>query len=119
VCDHAYCLDQQYWVRDDGKGGQLIKAKCGADVELQLFRGIDPQPLLQPDVKVKVSSGNNHWGAMQAYCVALAMHALGRVQQQQQQQQQQSLITQSHDCATPMCVSVTAGPTSGQAVHAC
>jgi hypothetical protein len=41
-------------VRDDARGGQLVKAKCGADVVVQLFQGSDPQPLLLPDVQLKV-----------------------------------------------------------------
>lgn len=58
-------------MRDDGKGGQLIKAKCGADIELHLFRGIDPQPLLKPDVKVKVSSRWVHQGGTMQGCFSV------------------------------------------------
>jgi hypothetical protein len=41
-------------VRDDARGGQVVKAKCGADVVVQLFQGSDPQPLQQAGVQVKV-----------------------------------------------------------------
>jgi hypothetical protein len=37
MCGDADCLDQQYWVRDDGKGGQSLRGRCGAEVALQLF----------------------------------------------------------------------------------
>lgn len=32
-------FDGQYWVRDDGRGGQVLRAKCGADVFVQV-RGV-------------------------------------------------------------------------------
>jgi hypothetical protein len=54
ACTPSQCLDQQYWVRDDARGGQVVKAKCGADVVVQLFQGSDPQPLQQAGVQVKV-----------------------------------------------------------------
>jgi hypothetical protein len=41
-------------VRDDGKGGQLIKAKCGSDVCLQLVDKATGMPLVLPDVRLKL-----------------------------------------------------------------
>uniref|UniRef100_A0A383V5P7 Uncharacterized protein n=1 Tax=Tetradesmus obliquus TaxID=3088 RepID=A0A383V5P7_TETOB len=54
VCDDADCFDHQYWVRDDGKGGQLIKAKCGSDVCLQLVDKASNTPVVLPDVRLKL-----------------------------------------------------------------
>ncbi len=54
VCEGISCLDQQYWVRDDSKGGQLIKTRCGADIELQLVSRITNQPQFVPDARIKV-----------------------------------------------------------------
>jgi hypothetical protein len=34
----------------------VVKAKCGADVVVQLFQGNDPQPLQQAGVQVKVGA---------------------------------------------------------------
>jgi hypothetical protein len=39
VCEDASVFDGQYWVRDDGKGGQVVRAKCGADVYVQVGGG--------------------------------------------------------------------------------
>lgn len=39
VCEDAAVFDGQYWVRDDGKGGQMVRAKCGADVSVQVSAG--------------------------------------------------------------------------------
>eukprot|EP00882_Tetradesmus_deserticola_P022985 GHRQ01025009.1.p1 GENE.GHRQ01025009.1~~GHRQ01025009.1.p1 ORF type:complete len:110 (+),score=61.33 GHRQ01025009.1:60-389(+) len=41
-------------VRDDGKGGQLIKAKCGSDVCLQLVDRLTSSPVVLPDVRLKL-----------------------------------------------------------------
>ncbi|KAF6253597.1 hypothetical protein COO60DRAFT_401567 [Scenedesmus sp. NREL 46B-D3] len=54
VCDDADCFDHQYWVRDDGKGGQLIKAKCGSDVCLQLVDKETNSPVVLQDVRLKL-----------------------------------------------------------------
>jgi hypothetical protein len=58
-------------VRDDARGGQVVKAKCGADVVVQLFQGSDPQPLQQAGVQVKVGvrpSSPPHARVMGATC---------------------------------------------------
>ena len=47
-------FDRQYWVRDDGKGGQVIKARCGADVALALTDRATGQVVLLPDVTIKL-----------------------------------------------------------------
>jgi len=54
-------FDKQYWVRDDGKGGQVIKARCGSEVSVQLLDRNTGQALLLPDVTVKlyVVNGQN------------------------------------------------------------
>lgn len=54
-------FDKQYWVRDDGKGGQVIKARCGAEVAVQLLDRSTGQPVVLPDVSIKlyVVSGQN------------------------------------------------------------
>lgn len=54
VCDEADVFDHQYWVRDDGKGGQVVKAKCGSDVSLQLVDKATGQAVFVPDVRVKL-----------------------------------------------------------------
>jgi hypothetical protein len=41
-------------VRDDGKGGQLIKAKCGSDVCLQLVDKATNTPVALQDVRLKL-----------------------------------------------------------------
>jgi hypothetical protein len=54
-------FDRQYWVRDDGKGGQVIKARCGAEVSLGLTDRATGQAVLLPGVTLKlyVVSGHN------------------------------------------------------------
>lgn len=54
-------FDKQYWVRDDGKGGQVIKARCGSEVSVQLLDRNTGQALVLPDVTVKlyVVNGQN------------------------------------------------------------
>jgi hypothetical protein len=47
-------FDRQYWVRDDGRGGQLIKARCGADVSLALTDRTSGQAVLLPDVRLRL-----------------------------------------------------------------
>ena len=54
MCESATIFDKQYWVRDDGKGGQLIRARCGADVALTLRDRASGQALLLPDVALKL-----------------------------------------------------------------
>jgi hypothetical protein len=48
-------FDRQYWVRDDGKGGQAVKARCGAEVGLQLASRSSGAPLpLPPGVSLRL-----------------------------------------------------------------
>jgi hypothetical protein len=54
VCDDSSVFDVQYWVRDDGKGGQLVRAKCGADVYVQAIDRATNMPVFLPDVRIKV-----------------------------------------------------------------
>ncbi|KAF8070864.1 hypothetical protein HT031_000945 [Scenedesmus sp. PABB004] len=54
VCDDGDVFDHQYWVRDDGKGGQPIRSRCGADVALQLVERGSGAPAYLPDVRVKL-----------------------------------------------------------------
>lgn len=61
VCEASNVFDRQYWVRDDGKGGQVIKARCGAEVSLGLTDRATGQAVLLPGVTLKlyVVSGHN------------------------------------------------------------
>ncbi|KAI8474429.1 MAG: hypothetical protein J3K34DRAFT_518168 [Monoraphidium minutum] len=54
VCDDAAAFDGQYWVRDDGKGGQVVRAKCGADVYVQAVDCASGMPAYLPDVRIKL-----------------------------------------------------------------
>ncbi|GBF89575.1 hypothetical protein Rsub_02293 [Raphidocelis subcapitata] len=54
VCDDSSVFDVQYWVRDDGKGGQLVRAKCGADVYVQAIDRASNMPVFLPDVRIKL-----------------------------------------------------------------
>jgi hypothetical protein len=54
VCESTAVFDRQYWVRDDGKGGQVIKARCGADVSVALTDRATGQAVLLPGVVLKL-----------------------------------------------------------------
>jgi hypothetical protein len=54
VCESNDVFDRQYWVRDDGKGGQILRARCGADVGLQLLHRATGSALLLPDVALRL-----------------------------------------------------------------
>jgi hypothetical protein len=58
-------FDKQYWVRDDGKGGQVIKARCGAGVSVALTDRATGQAVLLPGVVLKLYVVNG-----QANCAA-------------------------------------------------
>lgn len=63
VCDDASVFDAQYWVRDDGKGGQPLRARCGAPVAVQAVDRATGLPVALPaDVQIRVSGACGRGG---------------------------------------------------------
>ena len=56
-------FDAQYWVRDDGKGGQPLRARCGAPVAVQAVDRATGLPVALPaDVQIRVSGACGRGG---------------------------------------------------------
>lgn len=54
ACGPSGPWDDQYWVRDDGRGGQVLRARCGADVGVRAVDRATGRPLAPPGLRLRL-----------------------------------------------------------------